>query len=103
MKHKPNDDEVDCYHNRAGTNIDNTEIKRTRVSGGRSYPKLSSPLTSVPIDHGFNPDRDRIDADAICSNAFGVALGGQSTPRQPNSEGAVNPNPAPSAFSRRRF
>ena len=71
------------------------------VSGGQSYPRVSGPLVSVPPDHKFSPDRDRVDPDWNCSNTFGMALGGQSTPRQ--TEGGVVPSPAsPSTSPRRR-
>ncbi len=95
--------EPETNYSREADKTSGIEDTPTRlVSGGHSYPRVSGPLVSVPPDHKFDPDRDRADPDWNCSNTFGMALGGQSTPRQ--TEGGVVSSPAsPSTSPRRRL
>src|SRR5262245_24787106 len=46
------------------------------IASGSSYPKVDGPLTRPQPDHGYAPDRDRIEPEHVTPPEFGIACGG---------------------------
>ena len=118
MKPKqPDDDEPETFFSRQHETLEDAggrfaKQSQTRIiNGGASYPTLpSTPLTSQAPDHGFHPQRDRIDEADVTSMTFGQALEGKSEPppevsslpQAPCEEDAA-PSASSSPLSKRRF
>jgi hypothetical protein len=81
MRRHPSE-QVDCYHTRALEELSEAggryaaQGKRTVVTGAQSYPSLpATPLTS-PDDHGFAPERDRIEPENATPMTYGQVVSG---------------------------
>lgn len=103
-----NDQGGETYFSKAQNHSDlggQFTTEKPRLSGaGDKYPALpsTSPWGPQP-DHGFHPDRDRIDPDENYSDRLGMDLSGKSNPSDPQvcpcpqaTEGGEAP-PAPAA------
>src|SRR5262245_32161603 len=79
------------------------------IQGGSSYPKIDGPLTTPQADHGYDPDRDRIEFENITPTTYGQDVSGrvkspEYCPAQVDNEEACDdpsPGAAPSSSFRR--
>jgi hypothetical protein len=113
---QPEPDEPETFFSRQEDTLEASgrfaqQSKTRTITGGSSYPRVESPLTTPQPDHGFVAQRDRV--DQVTSMTFDQDLTTLSgnPPQEPclvtapaTDDGeALTPAAAPSSLSRRRF